>query len=282
VKYLAPTFNRKLSLLSGSESSTKKIPLSSKAAGRSISALFSRFVTFSPVEKASFVFTWKMTARSRDFKLKVYPAMGYLIVYAAFLLFSNKKINLDSIQDNPTTTKWMLLSAVYLSIFLLSMAIGQMVFSDKYKASWIYYTSPVTKPGHIITGAAKAVLLKFFFPSAATLSTIAFFIAGPQILPNLLFGLSNVVLIIGLMLYAGNHYFPFSTLQSTNAKTGGFMKGMFILFISGLIAVGHFLIYSFLPVVIICTVLSFIAVWLLFSSIMQLEWKKILSAYEEG
>lgn len=281
VKYLAPSFNRKLSMLSASESSTKKVTVFKSPQSRSLANFLARLFTSCGVERASFVFTWKMTSRSRDFKLKVYPSMGYLIFYLVFVLYSNKHISLASLRENPTAAKWTVLSALYLSIFLLSMAIGQVVFSDKYKASWIFYTSPLANPGHIISGATKAVLSKFFLPIAAFISAASLFIAGPSVLPNLLFGLSNVVLLVALMVYASNHYFPFSSAQSTNAKTGSFLKALFIMIVSGLVAFGHYLIYTIMPALIICTLLSLLAVWLLFDSLRRMNWGKILSAYTE-
>ena len=281
VKYLAPSFNRKLSLLSAGEGSAKKTPAVAKTVKGTGAGIFSRLLTFSAVEKASFVFTLKMMGRSRDFKMRVYPSIGYLVVFGAYILFTSKNLSLDQLSDNNPEGKWILLSALYISVFLLNMAISQVVYSEKYKASWIFYTSPVERPGHIVSGAIKAVLLTFYVPLAVGVSLIAIPFGGAKILPNLLLALSNVVLIITLMTYSGNHYFPFSSSQSTNAKTGSFLSSLFVFFLAGLVAFGHFLIYTNLPVVIICTVLSLVAVWYLFDTLRQMSWKKVLSGYTE-
>jgi hypothetical protein len=280
VKYLAPSFNRKLSLLSAGTTETKKLPAGKIKEGRSLAVLASRFVTFGTTEKAGFVFTWKMTARSRDFKLKVYPAMGYLVVYA-FLLISNKHLSLAEFTADSQAGKWALLAALYLSVFLLTMATNQVVYSEKHKASWIYYTSPVAYPGHILAGAVKAILFKFYSPIAAIIVIASVLFAGLQILPNLVLGLSNVVLIVALLMFSGKHFFPFSASQSTNAKTGEFMRSFFILVVSGFIAFAHFLVFSIQLAVIICAVLSLIAVWLVFGSLRQMSWDKINQAYAE-
>lgn len=282
VKYLAPSFNRKLSLLSASDSGAKKAVVRKSKKEKTAAVFFSRLVTVNAVEKASFVFTWKMTARSREFKLKVYPSMGYVAVYAAYLFFSNKNLQLSQLADASGAGKWMVLSVLYLSVFLLSMAIGQVVYSDKYKASWIFYTSPVAQPGRLVTGMAKAVLLKFYFPIVAVIFALAIPFGGIGIVPNLLLGVSNVVLIVAVLLYTGKHYFPFSALQSTNAKTGSFLQSIFVFAIAGLIAFGHFIVYGLLPVVMLCTALSMGAVWLLFDSLGKTEWAKILQSSAEG
>jgi hypothetical protein len=280
VKYLAPTFNRKLSLLSASDSQPKKA-VKTKTEKSTLSGFFSRFVTSGPVEKAGFVFTWQMMGRSREFKMKVYPTIGYLLVYAVYIFFSNRNINFaELITDNATGKRTLLLS-LYFSVLILTMATSQLVYSDKYKASWIFHTSPIAKPGHILSGALKAVLIAFYFPIAILISVVLLFFGGASVVPNLLFALSNVTLIATAIMYTGKHYFPFSAAQSTNAKTGSFLTTLFVMLMASVLAGLHFLIYSILPAVILCLLLSFVALWYLFDGLKNISWQKVLSTYNE-
>jgi hypothetical protein len=280
VKYLAPTFNRKLSLLSGSDSVPKQ-SYSAKTEKYALSGFFSRFVTTGHVEKAAFVFTWKMMGRSREFKMKVYPAIGYLLVYAVFIFFTNKDMNFSELMTDNDGGRRTLLLSLYFSVLILTMATTQLVYSDKYKASWIFHTSPVAKPGHIISGALKAVLIAFYLPIAVFISAVLIFFGGLLVVPNLLFALSNVVLIAAVMMYIGKHYFPFSASQSTNVKAGSFLTSFFVMLMAGILAGLHFLIYSVIPAVILCMILSFVALWYLFGSLKSLSWEKVLSTYHE-
>jgi hypothetical protein len=132
-----------------------------------------------------------------------------------------------------------------------------------------------------VLGTVKAVLLKFYFPVAIIISTIALAFIGLQILPNLVLALTNVVLIIVLMMYGKSHYLPFSTSQSNEAKTGNFLKGIFIFIVSGVVAFGHFLISSMTVVVLIASILSMACTWYILGSVRQMTWQKILSAYTE-
>jgi hypothetical protein len=159
------------------------------------------------------------------------------------------------------------------------MAASQIVYSDKYKASWIFYTSPIAKPGLVLAGALKAILLTFLLPVAAAVGITAVFFAGPTILPNFLLGVSNVILITLLMTYSGKQLLPFSTSQSTNAKAGSLLTSVFVLLLCGVVVLGHFFIYSLLPAVLIFTVLSLLAVWLLFDSLKKISWEKVISNY---
>ncbi len=281
VRYLAPAFNRKLSLLSGTESSSAKTSAKTKRKKGSFFRTVGRLMTSGTVEKASFHFTLNMMARSRDFKLKVYPGIGYLVVYAALVLFRSDNLSLSLLREQTPGARLMLLSGVYLTVFLLASAIAQMAYSDKYKASWIYFTSPVAAPGHIVTGALKAVLSAFLLPAMIVISAVALWFGGLQTLPNLVLGWCNVVLIVSLLLYFDKHQFPFASALSTNAKGGNFLKGLLILAVAGVICLVHFLVYSFLAVVVICTALSALACWLIIASLRQISWSKVLSGYAD-
>lgn len=281
VRLLAPSFNRKVSLIGASTGgeATPANPTTTKQAG--FLPFASRLLTATKAERAGFEFTWKMTARSRDFKLKVYPSMGYLLVYVAVIVLNNKRINFSELQQSSTQSRVLIVSALYFTSLLLTMAIGQMFYSEKYKAGWLYFTSPLQRPGEVIAGATKAVILKFYMPIVLVLTLVGFFIGGLPVLPNIVLGLFNQVLIAAILVYVGYKYFPFSAHQSTQVKTGAFLRGMTIFFISGCIALGHFFLYSFLPVVIIFAALSILASWLLFDALKKISWGQITSRYTE-
>jgi hypothetical protein len=82
-------------------------------------------------------------------------------------------------------------------------------------------------------------------------------------------------------MYIGKHYFPFSASQSTNVKAGSFLTSFFVMLMAGILAGLHFLIYSVMPAVILCMILSFVALWYLFGSLKDLSWEKVLSTYHE-
>jgi hypothetical protein len=279
VRYLAPSFNKRLALLNSNSSSLEKTRSKRGKPRSSYAHILSNLFTKNGAEKAGFLFTWKMTSRSRDFKIKVYPSMGYMMVYVVVLFMNSKSMSLADLHNESSGAKGMILGAIYFTSFLLITAVGQIIYSEKFKAAWIYYTRPLENPGQIISGAAKAAILKFYIPIVVIISVAGIVLIGPRVLPNIILGLFNEVLIAAILVYAGKKVFPFSLQQSTNAQTGGFLRGMFVLAVSGLIGVGHFLIYSFLPVIAICAVLSVAASWLLMDSIKKMGWEKIRSSY---
>lgn len=283
VRYLAPSFNRKLALINAGAGSEPVIDKAVTLRKKNYSGFWSRLLTSSKAEKGSFEFTWKMTARSRDFKLKVYPSMGYLVVYVFVILFSNRRFSLSSLRGDGANSKILIVSALYFTSLLLTMAITQMFYSEKFKAGWVYFTAPVARPGEVIAGAAKAVIVKFYVPIVIAVTAAGLFMTGPSVLPNIVLGLFNQVLIATVLVYVGHKYFPFSVHQSNVAKTGSFLRGFSILVVSGLIALLHFVVYSILPAVTVCAALSVTASWLLFDTLKKVSWEKILSKYaEEG
>jgi ABC-2 type transport system permease protein len=282
VKYLAPFFNNKLALLSSGSSATPATKMvTTKRNTFDYPLWLSKVFTTSPSEKMGFLFSWKMTSRSRDFKLKVYPSIGYLAVYVVIMFMNTRSMDLEELREESFKSRILVISALYFTSFILTMAINQVVYSEKYKASWIYYTTPVERPGAIILGGAKAAIMKFYIPIVFFLTLAGLILIGPKVLPNIILGLFNELLIATLLVYVGNKLFPFSMHQNTNVKTGSLLRSMFVLVISGIIALGHFFIYNIMPVVIIGAVLSIIATWLIMESIRNIPWKAVMSSYRE-
>lgn len=293
VKYLAPSFNNKLAMINSSGGEGKsKSDLSSRSgfSGRGnsknsklfggYSIFLSRVFTRTRAERMGFRFTWKMMDRSRDFKLKVYPGIGYILVYV-FIMFYGKEFHIEDFTEETMKGKIVIISSIYFTSFILTMAINQMVFSEKYKAAWIYYARPLERPGDVILGGVKASIFKFYIPLLTIIVVGSLILIGPVIIPNLVLGMFNVLLISTLQVYAGNKLFPFSMQQSVNVKTGSFLRSIFIFLVSGTIAVGHYLLYGFMLVISCGAILSVVATWLLMSGIRKTGWNEIKSGYTE-
>ncbi len=284
IKFFAPSFNQKLSMISGSgsETSISAQPLKNeKDVPLKISYLskISSFFTEKGAERMSFQQVWKMSSRSRDFKMKVYPSLGYLVVYLVIMFMNNNKISLADIKDQSGRGKIIFISLIYFSSLMLIMALNQMIFSEKYKAAWFYYTTPIAKPGRIISGAVKSMIAKFYLPLITVTAIVALVIVGPKILPNLLFGLFNQFLITCSIAFISVKEFPFS--QSQNQVKSNFIRGMVSMFIPASIALLHYMIYSFMPVLMILCLLSGIASWLVMDAIKNKSWDDLNLSYQD-
>lgn len=285
VKYLAPSFNRKLSMISSSASDSGPMvtdtgkPQQAAASRDGYSRMLARWFTGNTTERSSFLLTWKMIARSRDFKLKVYPGMGYLLVWVAVMFLNTKGFKLEQLQQQNMKARVMILGLIYICSLMVITAAFQIAYSDKYKASWIYYVTPIQKPGSLISGGIKAVLCKFCLPIITVTATTLLILVGPAVIPNLLLGIANQLLVVGLMAYFGTKQLPFSQLQTAQQKAGGCLRSMMLSLIYILPVAAHFLLYSITPVVYIFALMAAAGAWYLFDSLKNMEWNKFEGEY---
>ena len=283
IKYFAPSFNRKLAMISGSDQAEHKTATSidaSKLPKTSLMEKLSSVFTKSGAERMGFEFTWMMTGRSRDFKIKTYPFFGYLAVYLVMFFIKKKNFSLDSIRNDETSAKILLLIAIYMIGMLLMQAITNIRVSDKFKAGWIFFTTPIQQPGNVISGATKALIFKFYLPFALTVSCALIPFLGWQILPNIILGLCNQLCIAFLMVYISVRDLPFANAEIGKVKGSNFAKSMLMLILPFGMGGIHYMIYSFTAVVFILAILAVIAVWLISSSVYNRGWEMIKTTYE--
>jgi hypothetical protein len=68
---------------------------------------------------------------------------------------------------------------------------------------------------------------------------------------------------------------PFSALAGNKTKGSSFVRGLFTMLIPVSVGLVHYLIRSFMPVVILLTILSCIAIWMMMDSIKNKTWEQI-------
>ncbi|MEQ1623915.1 MAG: hypothetical protein ABL870_04440, partial [Sediminibacterium sp.] len=241
--------------------------------------LVSKWFSRKGAERIAFMLTYKISSRSRDFKMKVYPAMGYLVVYLVMIFFTNKKITLAELSYGSTSSKILFISLIYFSSFILIMACGQIQYSDKFKAAWMYFTTPIKEPGMLISGAIRAMIVKFYLPLISIISLLSIVFMGPSIIPNLVLGCANQLFITAIVGYISVRELPFSHAQD-QVKIN-FIRGLFTFLIPASVAGLHYLIYSFMPVVIILAVLAMIAYWMVMDSIRKKNWNTVITTYQD-
>jgi hypothetical protein len=282
IKYFAPSFNEKLSEISASDPAGAPVEKAAKTitATKGYASRLATLFTIKGAEQMGFLFCWKMTARSKDFKMKVYPSFGYVAVYMFILFYNSKDFSWQSFRTDPTQGKILLLSVIYFSSLIMIMAINQLAYSEKFKAAWFYFTAPLKAPGLLISGAVKAVMLKYYIPIIGLLAAPAVYLVGLTVIPHLLLGLSNLLLICFLMAYLNDKYLPFSASQTIATKNGAFIRSIFTLIIPGIFGIIHYFLYDFSWVICMLAFLSVSAAWLVISSIKKTSWTTIKSTYE--
>ncbi|ULQ55279.1 hypothetical protein KJS94_11565 [Flavihumibacter rivuli] len=276
IRYFAPSFNKKLTLISPGSSEGYKGTRNEADQPKSYAERLARLFTKSPEEKMAFLFAWKWSSRSREFALKVYPTIGYVIVWLILSLSRFIDFNPGSIDDRDTRIG--MLTTIYFSAFILINAVSQVSYSEKHQASWIFRVVPCHQPGGLILGTFKSMACKFYLPIAGTLILISLIWLGPSILPNMLLGLSNQLVICALVTLLSKRAIPASLPSTMNDKSGNFLRAMALLALSGLIAIMHFFIFPYLGAVIVMTALSVAGLWLLLDQLGKTGWEELVEA----
>ena len=247
VKYLAPAFFRKLSMISAGTESVEKQPDQKSKHKPEVgwSLWFSKLFTKQGVESEAFGFVWKMTGRSREFKLKVYPQIGYILVLVVISQFAGNDIwTLDDFGQIPDKTKLRMLVFLYLSCIIYISALVQMPYHSKPKSAWIYYSPPLTRPGEVISAGIRVCLVKFFLPVVLILSIAAVTLLGPMIIPNLLFGFGNVYLACVLYAWLVMDRLPFSVSLHMAQEGMSAFRNFFMLLFLPILGFPHYFLFD--------------------------------------
>ncbi len=272
VKFLAPSFSRKLAALNNNTeiaTTTKGERKGRKDFSTKLTAIFCT----SKTESAGFEKVWKITARDKSFKVQFYPSLAYLLVFAFVFVFKSGK-NISDIWLQLHTTK-SFLWFVYLPLMSISSCLNIIPFNENFAAAWIYQTVPLAKPGEIISGTVKALLVKFFIPVYLALFAFAFYVWGPMIIDDFVFGFFNNILIFVIMANLVDHYLPFSQQANIKQQTGKFVRVLIQLALVAVLIGLHYLALNiyWLPLVLIPA--SAAAAFLLLKRIQHLPWLKI-------
>lgn len=269
VRRLAPAFNRQLFLIqsSGGEQVRDAMPVVNRKSG--MEKLAGR-VLRNGAERAGFLFTWRYSSRSRGFRMRVFPTIGYVVVWIILMFMPrNGETGLNNPADH---TGFSLILLIYMCAFIVISAIQQIGYSDDYKASWIFYSAPLDKPGAVIKGGFLGMLCKFYIPLALALSIGGVVWKGWSMLPNLALGISNQLVICSLVLLSSRKSLPASRSLVIKDKSGNFLRGMMMLLITGATGMLHYLVHRFTLVVLLLLVLSVLANWLLIRKIGEISW----------
>lgn len=207
IRFLGPTFNQKLAQM---DVVSRKTARRKGIFYREVSSIFSRLLTRTPAERTGFEMTWKLAARDRKFKLNTYPAYGAILVGFFLIIYVNLKSLAKGPQDLPQTHSYLVFLYILFFIFLNTM--NYLSTSDEYLAAWIYRALPVKKPGEILSGALKSIIVKNSFPYALV-CIFALAIWGARVIDDIVFAFLNIVLTCVLLALVSERSLPFSRKQ---------------------------------------------------------------------
>ncbi|MCK7556837.1 hypothetical protein MKQ70_18160 [Chitinophaga sedimenti] len=275
VTRLAPSFNRRLALVSGSGGDTPAVV--AQRSQRKFYRNIGKWLSRGRLEQTAFEAVWLMTGRSREFKLKVYPSLAYVFIWFAYMLFSGSRGTPEQAWRNlPDSQLHIIL--LYISCFAFITAIAQLGYSSKFKAGWVYYAAPLQSPGQILAGALKALMVKFFLPYYLLITAFVLWIWGIKAVPDLLLGLLNIIVLCVVFAFIFLRKLPFSMEQNVQQSGGRILLSIVGILVSMAFGAAHFLVRNSLPLKGIFVVLSAALLWLIFTRYREVSWEELKKA----
>jgi len=260
---LMPSFEKNMQKLLNNQAKSK---------GRSYKFInrVSKLLCASREEQIFFKFAYSMMRREREFKLKIYPSLGFSLVFP-FIFLANSLMH-DSYQD---VVNGKLYYNSYFCAFIVPSMIMMIKFSEKYQGSWLYKTTPIHEVTPIFKGVFKAFLLKLFIPVYCVVSISYLFIFGMRIIPDLIAVLLGILLYVVICFKGMKQSLPFSKKFEVSSQGQGII-GFFLMLLVGVLAGIHFLlsfinygIYIYICLLLICN-------YVLWRKGFTMSWHKVI------
>ena len=181
---LMPSFEKQLQKLSAESSRT-----TSKRYGWM--TLLMKLFTSRNQERHFFKFAFLMMARERDFKLKVYPSLGFSAIIPFIVILSPVWSQGIQVLSHGKWYLWIYMSGLVIPTVMLMLR-----NSTQYGGSWVYLATPIKEYSAIYKGTIKAALMRLYLPVFLLQSIVFLLLFGWRIIPDL------IVVFLSMWLYA--------------------------------------------------------------------------------
>lgn len=257
---LIPTFEKNLQKLNNNNERRKK------SNGSALQVL-SKILCSNREERIFFRFASNMMRNEREFKLKVYPALGFSFIFPFIFIFNQLQYRgFESIASGNSYFN------IYLCALLLPTVTMMIKYSGKHKGAWIYKVIPLKEVAPIYKGTIKALVSRLFLPIYSIECIIFMSIFGMRIFWDLFVVFLNILLFTVICFKILKKSLPFSEAFEATQQNNGLIVFPLMLIMGALGAV-HFA-FTLFPY----GVFLFIVILILVNFLL---WKKafILSSY---
>ncbi len=243
---------------------------------RDLAELLSPIFTRTATERGIFEMVWKIIARDRKFKLRVYPSLAYFAIIGPITVFNGSgsvtsfEQFIAMTRDNDFTKFLM----IYFTALIMASVSQNVVFSDQYKASWVYRIAPLAAPGEVLSGKMWALYAKFMLPVYLFLALVISYVWGVGGLVDLAFGALVGLVFQEVEMLATQNALPFSR-EFTKNSGGQFLVMLVLMIFIGIVGWMHWAL-SKTPY-LVAILIPFLAglVWFLNKEVRKLGWDKI-------
>lgn len=235
-----------------------------------IGQIFIRIICRSKEERTFYRFASLMMKNEREFKLKVYPSLGFSVIVPFILIFSSLTSDFDQL------TKSNSYLSIYFSVIVIPTVVILLRFSGKYKGAWIYRVAPLNHLRPLFSGTFKAFITKLYLPVYLLLSVIFIAIFGFRIVPDLVVVFLNACIYAIVCFMFLEKKMPFSESFDQYNQNGNGVTVFLLMIIVVLFAGLHYLSLQFVFGVYIYMLLATICLAILWKKAFNLTWDDIL------
>ncbi len=229
---MAPSFERNLQKLNNeSKGKTKESKLNQ---------FFSKLICSSKEEETFFRFATNMMKNERVFKLKVYPSLGFSLIFPIiFILTQLSYRDWNSIVSGKA----------YLYIYFVATIVPNIIltleYSGKYKGAWIYGVVPFNNMKPIFRGTLKAVIINLILPIFIFESIIFLFIFKGKVFVDLMVVFLNILLYVVIGFRITKKSLPFSKDFEIREQSESIVIVVVMLIVLGCLVAGHYLFLKY-------------------------------------
>jgi ABC-2 type transport system permease protein len=207
--------------------------VSKNSARGSVITSLRNFFCVSETEMGGWNLAVATTKRDRKFKQSVYPYFGIMFVFAIVILKPDINDLWASLHAMNGFNKFFFITIIG---FAGSTAVSQLPYTDTPEAAWIYTALPLQEHSHILSGAVKSMLVRFFLPVYAFISVPALLLWGLKTLPQIMLGGFGIVVLIVLPLLLQKPELPFTQVREMQRKGTNSLIAIFSMILVAVLA----------------------------------------------
>jgi ABC-2 type transport system permease protein len=225
-----------------------------------------RHACTSAAERSAYEMTWFISGRSRDFQLKFLPNLVLMPVYFFIFFF---------LRDSNDNSKGIYLFILYAAAITLTSTTYFSLFSDRFKAAWMFMSHPVQVPGELLSGAFKALMLKYLTPAYLVITLLICILNGFEYFIDAVLAFVLSLAIYLLLLISFDQFLPFSKPWEDLSKGNNTVRGLVGMLGAVLMGVLHYYVSGFQWAIYLLMVLGIVACYFGLKTYRSIRWERI-------
>lgn len=227
---------------------------------------FGRWTCRNNEEKAAYNLSVSVMKREREFKLKAYPNLGFIIIFPILFIFIFTN-NYEGIESIPLSMSL----NIYWFILMIPSILMTLQYSNDYKAAWIYESVFIKDTANIYRGAYKALIVNLLLPLYLVESVIFTVIFGIQVLGILIIVFIFLLIFIATEHIIGKLSLPFTTKAGVVDNGSNLLNILLGMILVGIAAtINYFLLSNIIALIVYGIALVIVALFM---------WRKCIKTY---